>query len=71
MALLGAYGVAVTYWWEGEFSKLLGLYVAFFLVVSQLWGVLAEHEDITPAKALGGILVVIGGCLIQLWPKAS
>lgn len=68
MALLAAYGVAVTYWWEGEFGKLLGLYVAFFLVVSQVWGWLAEHDDVTAPKFVGAVLVVLGGCLIQFWP---
>jgi hypothetical protein len=36
--LLAAYGFAVNIFWHGDFSKLLGLYVVVFFVVSQVWG---------------------------------
>ena len=36
VALLVLYGFAVNLWWRGDFSKLLGLYVVMFFVVSQV-----------------------------------
>ena len=45
--LLALYGFAVNLLWRGEFSRLLGLYVAVFLVVSQVWGRVAEGESIS------------------------
>lgn len=68
MTLLASYGVAVTYWWDGTFGKLLGVYVAVFFVVSQVWGALVEREDVlTTPRLVGGALIVVGGALIQWW----
>ena len=68
--LLAAYGFAVNLFWRGEFSKLLGLYVCVFLVVSQIWGRAVEGEPITIPKLFGALLVVTGGLVIQFWPAA-
>jgi small multidrug resistance family-3 protein len=69
-ALLVAYGLAVNLWWRGDFSKLLGLYVAVFFVVSQVWGVCLEHERLDAPRLVGGALIVGGGLIIQLWRPA-
>ena len=69
--LLALYGFAVNLLWRGEFSRLLGLFVAVFLVVSQVWGRVAEGESITAPKMVGAVLVVLGGLVIQFWPAAG
>ena len=68
--LLALYGFAVNLLWRGEFGKLLGLYVAVFLMVSQVWGWVAG-ERITTQQLVGAGLVVVGGVVIQLSPTAN
>lgn len=70
LLLLGAFGLAlygffVNYWWEGSFSKLLGLYVVVFFVVSQVWGVVLGGESMDAPRWFGGALIVLGGLVIQ------
>jgi small multidrug resistance family-3 protein len=69
--LLALYGFAVNLYWRGDFSRLLGVYVVVFFVVSQAWGVLAEHERIDLPRLVGGALIVTGGLLIQLSAPSS
>ncbi len=68
--LLAAYGFAVNFWWGGGFSKLLGLYVVFFFVVSQVWGMAFEGEALDIPRVIGGTLIIGGGMVIQFWPSA-
>ena len=64
MLMLGAYGVVVnTVTWD--FSKLLGVYVAFFATMSVLAGWLVFRESIPPATWLGLALIIAGGMVIQ------
>lgn len=67
-ALLAAYGVMVNLvrW---DFSRLLGVYVAVFAVVSVCWGRFVLREDVPIAVWLGLGLIVIGGMLIQFGTK--
>ena len=65
--LLALHGVAVNVYWRGEFGKLLGLYVVVFFLASQVWGVAVDGERIDAARAVGGALIVAGGCVIQFW----
>ena len=62
--MLAAYGllVNVVTW---DFSKLLGVYVAVFAVVSVLAGRFVFGEDIPPATWTGLALIVGGGLVIQ------
>ena len=62
--MLGAYGVVVNLvpW---DFSRLLGVYVAVFAVVSVLSGMLFFGETIPPATWLGLGLIVAGGLVIH------
>lgn len=62
---LASYGFAVNIWWHGDFSKLLGLYVVVFFVVSQVWGVSLENEHLDAARLVGGGLIILGGLIIQ------
>jgi len=62
--MLGCYGIVVnTVRWD--FSKLLGVYVAFFAVISVLFGHFVWKESIPPATWLGLLLIVSGGLVIQ------
>jgi multidrug transporter EmrE-like cation transporter len=61
---LGFYGVMVnTVRWD--FSKLLGVYVAVFALVSVLVGRSLFKETIPPSTWLGLALIVLGGLIIQ------
>jgi small multidrug resistance family-3 protein len=62
--MLGCYGMVVnTVKWD--FSKLLGVYVAVFAVVSILAGRLVFKETIPVSTWLGLAIIVIGGAVIQ------
>jgi len=62
--MLAAYGLVVDMvtW---DFSKLLGVYVAIFAVVSILAGRFAFHEEIAVSTWIGLSVVVLGGLIIQ------
>ena len=66
--VLGVYGVVVNMvrW---DFSKLLGVYVAVFAVVSVLFGRFAFKESIPAATWLGLLLIIGGGMVIQFGSK--
>ena len=61
---LGCYGLVVnSVRWD--FSKLIGVYVAFFALVSILVGRVAFHESIPLSTWLGMGLIIAGGMVIQ------
>jgi small multidrug resistance family-3 protein len=62
--VLGCYGVVVNLvrW---DFSKLLGVYVAVFAVVSVIAGLVLFNEDVPPSTWIGLAVIVCGGCIIQ------
>lgn len=62
--VLGAYGLLVNkvHW---DFSRLLGVYVAVFAVVSVLAGKWCFRESIPWATWAGLALIVVGGLTIQ------
>ncbi len=63
-AMLGCYGLVVnTVKWD--FSKLLGVYVAVFAVVSVLFGRFVFKESIPFATWIGLVVIVAGGMIIQ------
>ena len=63
-AMLGCYGLVVNRvrW---DFSRLLGVYVAVFALVSVLFGLLVFKETIPFSTWLGTALILAGGCVIQ------
>lgn len=67
-ATLAVYGVLVNLV-KWDFSKLLGVYVAFFAVVSVLWGLLIFREVVPTSTWLGLAFIVVGGLVIQLGPN--
>ncbi len=61
---LGCYGVVVnTVKWD--FSRLLGVYVAVFAVVSVLTGRFVFKETVPPTTWIGLAIIVVGGAVIQ------
>ena len=66
--VLAFYGLMVnTVKWD--FSKLLGVYVAFFAIVSVLCALLAFKEMVPSSTWVGLAFIVIGGLLIQFGPS--
>ena len=62
--MLGCYGMVVnTIKWD--FSKLLGVYISAFAVVSILWGRYVFKEHVPAATWIGLALIVLGGVVIQ------
>lgn len=72
--LLGSYGLAVNWinrvdpetW---SLSKMLGVYVAFFALVSVLADYLFSSEVIPVSTWIGLLAIITGGILIQFGPK--
>lgn len=66
--MLGSYGIVVnTVKWD--FSKLLGVYVAIFAIVSILFGRFVFAENIPKTTWLGLIVIVCGAMIIQFGEK--
>jgi drug/metabolite transporter superfamily protein YnfA len=63
-ASLGCYGLVVNSV-KWDFSKLLGVYVGFFALVSILFGKYVLGETIPPSTWLGLALIILGGIVIQ------
>ena len=65
--VLAFYGLMVnTVKWD--FSKLLGVYVAFFATVSVLCGLLAFKETVPSSTWVGLAFIIVGGLVIQFGP---
>ena len=68
--LLIVYGLVVNLS-KLDFSKLMGIYIAIFFVVSQVLAVLVFKEKIHTPVLIGGALIVAGGCVMTFWRTAS
>lgn len=66
--MLAAYGllVNVVRW---DFSKLIGVYVAFFALASVLCGRFVLHEKVPSSTWLGLAFIFCGGMIIQFGGK--
>ena len=64
--LLISYGLVVNLT-KLDFSKLMGIYIALFFVVSQILAILVFKEKIHTSIVLGGALIVVGGCIMTFW----
>lgn len=66
--VLSGYGVFVNLvrW---DFSKILGVYVCFFAVVSVFFGRILFDEKIPFTTSLGLLVIVVGGLIIQFGPE--
>ena len=67
-AILASYGVIVNLV-KWDFSKLLGVYVAFFAITGVLWGLLGFHEHVPASTWLGLAIIAVGGLVIQFGPS--
>jgi small multidrug resistance family-3 protein len=67
-AMLGCYGLTVNLV-QWDFSRLLGVYVAVFAMVSVLWGRFAFGESVPTSTWVGLGIVVAGGLVIQFGAK--
>src|SRR5580700_2789892 len=61
---LGCYGLVVNSV-KWDFSKLIGVYVAFFAIISVLVGRFIFKETISTSTWMGLFLIVAGGMAIQ------
>jgi len=61
---LGCYGLIVNSV-KWDFSKLMGVYIAMFAVVSILFGRFVFKESIQSPTWVGLIVIVLGGLIIQ------
>jgi drug/metabolite transporter superfamily protein YnfA len=67
-ALLGSYGIVVnTVKWD--FSKLLGVYVAIFALISILFGRFVFRENIPNTTWIGLTVIICGAMIIQFGNK--
>jgi len=62
--ILGGYGVVVNMV-KWDFSRLLGVYVAVFALLSILWGRFIFKEQIPLSTWIGVSVILIGGMIIQ------
>jgi small multidrug resistance family-3 protein len=62
--VLGSYGLVVNSV-KWDFSKLLGVYVAFFALVSVLCGRFIFREMVPASTWLGISVIIVGGLIIQ------
>jgi drug/metabolite transporter superfamily protein YnfA len=63
-AMLGCYGVVVNMV-KWDFSKMLGVYVAIFALISILFGRFVFKEAIPVATWIGLCVIMCGGMIIQ------
>lgn len=65
-AALVAYGFLVNMprW---DFSRLMGVYIVFFFLVTQILAVIIFRERLPPPVLVGGALIVAGGLVLTFW----
>ena len=66
--MLGCYGVVVNMV-KWDFSRLLGVYVAVFALVSVLFSRFIFEETIQPSTWFGLVVIICGGMIIQFGNK--
>jgi drug/metabolite transporter superfamily protein YnfA len=68
VTMLGGYGLVVNMV-KWDFSKLLGVYIAVFALISQLFGHFVFKENIPVVNWIGLMVIIIGGVIIQFGAK--
>ncbi len=63
-ATIGAYGVVVNLL-PMDFSKLLAAYVAFFAIVSVLFGRLLFNDAVPTSTWVGLLVILLGSAIVQ------
>jgi small multidrug resistance family-3 protein len=64
MVTLGCYGLIVNSI-KWDFSKLMGVYIGVFAVISILFGRFVFKESVQSSTWVGLIVIVLGGLIIQ------
>lgn len=64
MVTLGCYGLIVNSV-KWDFSKLMGVYIGVFAVISILFGRFVFKESVQSSTWVGLIVIVLGGLIIQ------
>ena len=64
MVTLGCYGLVVNSV-KWDFSKLMGVYIGVFAVISVLFGRFVFKESVQSSTWVGLIVIVLGGLIIQ------
>lgn len=67
---MGFYGIVVNTV-DLDFSRLLGIYVSVFALISVLAGRFYFHESIAGTTWIGLAIIIVGGLVIQLGPVVS
>ena len=62
--MLGCYGISVNLV-KWDFSKMLGVYIAIFALISVLFGRFVFHESIPFSMWIGLMMIMAGGAVIQ------
>jgi small multidrug resistance family-3 protein len=62
--MLGCYGLVVNLL-QWDFSRLLGVYVAVFAVVSVLCGHFVFEDNVPASTWVGLVIIVVGGLVVQ------
>jgi multidrug transporter EmrE-like cation transporter len=70
VVFLGCYGLVVNIV-KWDFSKLLGVYVAIFALISVLIGIFVFKENVSVSTWVGLVLIVGGGMVIQFGGQSS
>lgn len=53
-----------------DFGRVLGIYIALFFVVSQIFAIVIFKERLSAPILVGGALIVAGGAVLAFWqPK--
>ncbi|HUI30777.1 MAG TPA: hypothetical protein VLX91_11210 [Candidatus Acidoferrales bacterium] len=68
LAAISSYGIVVNTV-KMDFSKMLGVYISVFVIVTALFGRFIFKETIPGARLIGIAMIVIGGLVIQFWAK--
>jgi small multidrug resistance family-3 protein len=66
--MLGCYGIVVNIL-KWDFSRLLGVYVSIFALISISFGRYVFQENVSPATWIGLFIIIFGGMVIQFGNK--
>ena len=66
--LLVTYGIVATLQ-HAHFSRTYATYGGFFIVLSLLWGWVADGSRPDAADVTGAAIALVGACIMMYWPR--
>ena len=69
-AALVLYGIIPTLQ-TSHFGRIYAVYGGFFIVLSLLWGWYFDGDRPDHADTIGGLIALIGVCVMMYWPRPS